>query len=71
MTNSGTLPLDDAPEQAHHIAQAGNQACALSSTGAADDGPRSRFGAAASIFDSLDTRPQQLRLARRPWWKLW
>ncbi|WP_162568431.1 hypothetical protein [Variovorax sp. SRS16] len=69
MTSSGALPLDHAATQACHVAQAGNRASA--SSGTADDDAHSRFGAAASIFDSLDTRPLHMRLRRRPWWKFW
>jgi hypothetical protein len=36
-----------------------------------DDAVHHRFGAAASIVDTLDTRPLHMRLRRRPWWKFW
>ena len=71
MTKSAALPHDDAAAQARHVAQAGNEARGSSNGSVADDGPRSRFGAAASILDSLDTRPLHMRLHRRPWWNFW
>lgn len=65
MTDCGTPPPDDASTQASHVAQAS------ASSGTADHDVRGRFGAAASILDSLDTRPLHMRLRRRPWWKFW
>jgi hypothetical protein len=30
-----------------------------------------RFGAAAGLLESLDTRPLHMRLRRQRWWKFW
>jgi hypothetical protein len=65
MTDRGTPPPDEASSQRTRVAQTS------ASSGAADDDARSRFGAAASSLDRLDTRPLHMRQSSRPWWRFW
>ena len=71
MTDSGALPASNAPaptRQPRDGMPVDDRT--RTATGSPGD-PESRFGAAASILDRLDTRPLALRLRRRPWWRFW
>lgn len=72
MTDFGTLSADEAPAPAHRPCHgARSDGRPPSPTGAPSDAAQSRFGAAASIIDRLDTRPLHVRQPRRPWWRFW
>ncbi len=72
MTDHGTLTDNDLRAQSRQPVD-GAQANGgpLNHDEALDASPESRFGAGASIFDSLDTRSLEMRQRRRPWWKFW
>ncbi|MDM0030635.1 hypothetical protein QTI33_00580 [Variovorax sp. J22P271] len=71
MTDFGALPASDAPAPTRPPRDGTPADGGPRTTTGSPGDPQSRFGAAASILDRLDTRPLAVRLRPRPWWRFW
>lgn len=69
MSDDGALPVND-PRTPTHSTRYGEVEEAPAPERTVAPAHR-RFGAAASLLDSLDTRPLHLRLRSQRWWKFW